>query len=136
MASSWLTLGLILVGLTALMAIAYVWLNPAAVSLTPWEARALLYVNDIDYVVDVRSRQEYESGHYRKAIHIPLSRLNKDLPHRIPDRSARILFYCHSGHRAAMAAHAADRLGYTSTMYLAHGDWKELEQEHIPIINV
>lgn len=136
MASSWLTLGLILVGLTAVLAIAYAWLNPTARPLTPWEARAALYINDIDHVVDVRSRQEYETGHYHKSIHIPLSQLTRELPKRIPDRSASILFYCKSGRRAAEAARAADRLGYTATYYLAHGDWQELAQEHIPILNV
>lgn len=136
MASSWLTLGLILVGLTALMAVAYIWLNPTARPLTPWEARALLHRREFDYVIDVRSNQEYESGHYRHAIHIPLSRFEKELPHRIPDRSARILIYCLRGRRSKQAAHIADRLGYTAVYYLAHGDWQELEQPYIPTLNV
>ena len=136
MASSWLTLGLILVGLTALMGIAYAWLNPAERALTPWEARALLHRNEFDYVIDVRSNQEYETGHYRKALHIPLSRFEKELPRRIPDRRASILIYCLRGRRSKEAAHIADRLGYTNVYYLAHGDWQELEKEHIPILNV
>jgi rhodanese-related sulfurtransferase len=52
------------------------------------------------------------------AIHIPLKQVGELLPQRIPDKSARILFYCNTSTRSRMAAETAQAIGYTNVRYL------------------
>ena len=84
----------------------------------PEEAKALLEKGKFDHVVDVRTDGEWALGHLPLAIHIPLKQVKDLLPQRIPDRQARILFYCNSSTRARMAAETAQKVGYTNVRYL------------------
>jgi phage shock protein E len=133
--SPWLMAGLFLVGLTAILAIWFIWTNPKIRALSDYEARAELRSGAIDTVIDVRTQDEWTTGHYPHAIHIPLSDLVKQLPHHISDRSKSILFICKTGRRAAMAAATAQDLGYTHIQYLNDSDYKGLEPKH-NILNV
>lgn len=129
-ASPWLLSGVILVGITALLAAVYLFFNQPPRALPPASARAALHDRDIDHVVDVRTDAEWDAGHYHSAIHIPIQDIPRRLPHDLPDRDSRILFYCRTGHRAAMAARIAADLGYGHTYYLAGSDYTELEPRH------
>jgi len=84
----------------------------------PGEAKAQLEKGKFDHVVDVRTDGEWDLGHLPLAIHIPLKQVGDLLPQRIPDKSARILFYCNSSTRARMAAETAQAAGYTHVRYL------------------
>jgi len=84
----------------------------------PGEAKALLQKGAFDHVVDVRTDAEWDLGHLPLAIHIPLKQVGELLPQRIPDKSARILFYCNTSTRARMAAETAQAAGYTNVRYL------------------
>jgi rhodanese-related sulfurtransferase len=87
-------------------------------ALYPEEARELLRKGYFDAVVDVRTKAERATGHYPLDIHVPVQRLTEDLPKRIPDTSARILFYCNTSTRARVAAEKAEGLGYKNVRYL------------------
>jgi phage shock protein E len=66
-----------------------------------------------DAVIDVRTSQEYASGHIQGAINIPLAQLGsgiKDIPGLHKD--SRILLYCVSGRRSAQAAALLKTQGY------------------------
>ena len=53
-------------------------------------------------VIDVRTPEEYEGGHYHGAVNIPLN----ELPHRLDELEEMkkpIVAYCRSGARSSMA---------------------------------
>lgn len=72
------------------------------------------------YIVDVREKDEYESGHLEKAINIPLSILETiDL-----DKDAKIIVYCQSGRRSSNAKSILEDLGYTDVVDMGGiNDW-------------
>ncbi len=62
------------------------------------------------YIVDVREVEEYESGHIKNSINIPLGSLTTiDL-----DKSAKIIVYCRSGNRSKTAKEMLENFGYTN----------------------
>jgi rhodanese-related sulfurtransferase len=126
-ASPWLLSGVILVGITAVLAAIYLFLNQPPRALPPAAARIALRDHAVDTVVDVRTDAEWAAGHYPNAVHIPIQELTRKLSHQVPDRETRILFYCRTGHRAALAARIAADLGYGHTFYLAGGDYTDLD---------
>ena len=62
-------------------------------------------------LVDVRSPEEYKSGHVPGAISLPLDKLDS-AARLLPDKGLKLYLYCHSGARSAMAVGALKRLGY------------------------
>lgn len=98
---------------------AFLWYNlHSPLAMYPDEAKAKLAKGDFDAVVDVRTDAEWELGHLPLAIHIPTGQLKEQLPSRIPDKSARILFYCNTSTRSRMAAETAQSIGYPNVRYL------------------
>lgn len=87
-------------------------------AMRPEEAKQLLKDGKFDHVVDVRTDMEWNRGHFPLAIHIPTDKLKESLPQRIPDKSAKILFYCNTSTRARIAAETAQAMGYTNVRYL------------------
>ena len=87
-------------------------------AMRPEEAKQLLKDGKFDHVVDVRTDMEWNRGHFPLAIHIPTDKLKTDLVQRIPNKSAKILFYCNTSTRARIAAEAAQAMGYTNVRYL------------------
>ena len=97
----------------------FLWYNlHSPLAMYPGEAKAKLAKGEFDAVVDVRTDAEWELGHFPLAIHIPVAELKEQLPSRIPDKSARILFYCNTTTRSRMAAEAAQQAGYPNVRYL------------------
>lgn len=84
----------------------------------PDEAKALLKTDYFDYIIDVRTTDEWNTGHYPNAIHIGMERLIFDLPKTVPNLLNKILFYCAKGRRAKGASAIAKTLGYNNTRYL------------------
>ena len=54
-------------------------------------------------VIDVRSPEEFRSGHVPNAVNIPLGELRESLPRRVKDKSQVRLLHCLSGTRSGMA---------------------------------
>ncbi len=115
-----------LIIITAVLAIAYRFAFPPAIAMTPAEARSAIKHHDIAAIVDVRTSEEWATGHARNAIHIPINQIAAALPHNIQSRGAPILFYCRTGRRAADAAQIAQELGYRHVYYLRDGDYTDL----------
>lgn len=70
-----------------------------------------------DLVVDVRSKLEFLFGHLPDAVCIPVTRIPDDLQKR-PDvkTDSRILVYCASGARSAMAANELRAAGFKNVV--------------------
>jgi sulfur-carrier protein adenylyltransferase/sulfurtransferase len=73
-------------------------------------------------LVDVREQAEFDERHIEGAIHVPRSYLESRFEQFVPDRSRRIILYCASGIRSALAAKTlAEDLGYEDVSSMAGG---------------
>lgn len=71
--------------------------------------------NDPDIIIlDVRTEEEYNSGHIENALLIPDSDIESQAPTALTDKEATILVYCRSGRRSALASKKLSDLGYTN----------------------
>ena len=61
-------------------------------------------------VVDVRTREEYDSGHIENAVLVPNESIGSEMPETLPDKEATLLIYC----RSKDAAQKLLALGYQS----------------------
>ncbi len=74
-------------------------------------------------LVDVRTAEEFASGHIPTAVNIPYDTILDKPPTR--DKAALIIVYCRSGSRSAMAYRALIGAGYTNVVnFGAIGKWK------------
>lgn len=62
--------------------------------------------------IDVRSPEEYASGHLEGAINIPYRQIATSIAQVAPDKTRRIRLYCAIGVRAQMAKYALEAQGY------------------------
>jgi sulfur-carrier protein adenylyltransferase/sulfurtransferase len=79
-------------------------------------------------VIDVRESEEWDRGHIPGAKHVPRGYLESRIEGAQPDRDARIVLYCASGQRSALAAHTlGSLLGYTNVTSMTGGItlWKD-----------
>lgn len=77
------------------------------------EAKEMMTKDDGHIIVDVRTQEEYATGHIPGAICIPNETIESTPPEELPDRSQVILVYCRSGRRSKEAAQKLANLGYT-----------------------
>jgi phage shock protein E len=69
-------------------------------------------------VVDVRSADEFQTGHLPGAINIPLGELRENLPYRVQDKNQALLVHCLSGGRSGIAKHQLKSIGYANVFNL------------------
>jgi rhodanese-related sulfurtransferase len=65
--------------------------------------------------LDVRTPEEFQSGHYAGALNIPVDQLESRL-NELPDKSIPIVAYCASGARSGHAAQILKAAGYTEVI--------------------
>ena len=65
-------------------------------------------------IVDVRTQEEFDSGHIPNAICIPNENIGTEQPEELPDLDQVILIYCRSGNRSKQAAQKLADMGYTN----------------------
>lgn len=65
-------------------------------------------------IVDVRTADEFATGHLPDAINIPFDEI-ANIGNYLSDTSTPILLYCRSGRRAELAENTLYTLGYEST---------------------
>ena len=63
-------------------------------------------------LLDVRSPEEFASGHLRGAVNIPHDRIAEEIAAAVPDKSAQVILYCRSGRRAGTALDTMKSMGY------------------------
>ena len=69
-------------------------------------------------VIDVRSPEEFRSGHVPNAVNIPLGELRESLPRRVKDKSQVLLLHCLSGGRSGIAQQQIKGMGYQNVFNL------------------
>ncbi|HEX3021463.1 MAG TPA: rhodanese-like domain-containing protein [Lachnospiraceae bacterium] len=104
----------------AFVSIIYVFVNLVRKADTPTyhtisanQAKEMIDQNPAVTVLDVRTEEEYVSGHIENAILLPYDAVPQLAEHTLPDKSATILIYCRSGRRSKVAANSLAELGYT-----------------------
>lgn len=65
-----------------------------------------------DFVIDVRSKEEWDTGHAQQASHIPYEEIADRIDELVDDKNAKIVLYCASGARASVAKKALEALGF------------------------
>ena len=107
-------LGLLLASLVSAGAFA------AEPALVPISQEALLERqqkgDDATYVLDVRSPEEYASGHVPGAVNIPYDQIASRMAEVPKDKD--VVLYCKSGRRAGIAAETLAGQGYTRLQHL------------------
>ena len=63
-------------------------------------------------LLDVRSPEEYASGHLEGARNILYDRIEAEIAAAVPDKTAQVVLYCRSGRRADTALKAMRAMGY------------------------
>lgn len=105
----------IILALGTAAAFAYTFMGENLISSS--EAKKLIKSGKIKKVIDVRTTPEYKLGHYKGALHLPLSKINEKTTSELPKRG--LLVYCNTGQRARIAAERLIDLGFEDVYYIA-----------------
>ncbi|MBH1939389.1 rhodanese-like domain-containing protein [Mobilitalea sibirica] len=82
--------------------------------ITAEQAKEMMDQQEDIIILDVRTTQEFNSGHIEGAVLIPDYELAEVAEEQLKDKDAIILIYCRSGNRSAQAANTLQELGYTN----------------------
>ncbi|GAA0107157.1 MULTISPECIES: rhodanese-like domain-containing protein [Clostridium] len=77
------------------------------------EAKKEMEKNEV-IILDVRSEEEYNSGHIENSILIPIDKLEEEAENILNDKNKKILVYCRSGNRSKKASNILLEKGYTN----------------------
>ena len=81
------------------------------------EDAAAMMEEEADYIIlDVRTKEEYASGHIPNAINIPNEVIGSEEIPELPDKDQLILVYCRSGNRSKQASKKLANLGCTNVV--------------------
>ena len=76
-------------------------------------------------IVDVRNRDEFDTGHVEHAILLPADEIAAQAATVLPDKNQAILLYCRSGARSSRAAAMLIEMGYTRVYDMgAFSNWQ------------
>ncbi len=64
-------------------------------------------------IIDVRSDDEWETGHLETAVHIPHTEIAQRIGEVTDDKDAKIILHCAVGGRAGKAKEALEAIGFT-----------------------
>ena len=85
------------------------------------EMQEILQNNENAILLDVRSPQEFEEGHFPGAINIPNYELYYKAPRKIKDKETIIIAYCTLGLRSKKSAKILKKMGYKNIYHLDGG---------------
>ena len=83
--------------------------------------------NQSEVWIDVRSKEEFDSGHLQNALHIPHEEIGGKIAQLVPNKSAKINLYCRSGRRAEIAKKTLADLGYQNVVN--QGGYEDLRKK-------
>ena len=84
--------------------------------ITADEAAQLMQEETGFVLLDVRTQEEYASGHIPGAICIPNETIGSEEIPELPDKDQLILVYCRSGNRSKQASHKLAEQGHTTVV--------------------
>ena len=87
---------------------------------TPNDVLQMRSRGDDVVLLDVREPNEWNLGHLPDAIHIPRGILESSIEPRVA-RDKRVVIYCASGNRSALAAETLQQMGYADVASMSGG---------------
>ncbi len=72
-------------------------------------------------ILDVRTAPEYEQGHIRNTVHLPIGALNGNIGSLPFDKSRPVYAICKSAHRSILAVRLLQMAGYEQALQLQGG---------------
>jgi phage shock protein E len=100
--------------------------SPAEPAPAAQASRAALWP-ETALVVDVRTPEEYASGHLAEAINVPHDQVADRLGEFGADKTRPIVVYCRSGRRSGIAREALSNAGFTNVINA--GGYEELREK-------
>jgi rhodanese-related sulfurtransferase len=82
--------------------------------------------------VDVREPNETQMGNIPGAVLVPRGLLEFRFPGTVEDKDAKIVVYCKSGGRSALATYALLHMGYRNVVSM-DGGWSAWEEASFPV---
>jgi phage shock protein E len=76
-------------------------------------------------LIDVRTKDEFKSGHLEKAINIPYTEIEGKINSITKDTNQHIVLYCRSGRRSGIAQKTLLKMGYKNAVN--GGSYKSLQ---------
>ena len=98
--------------------------DPGRTPVSAVELADRIHAGSPPLILDVRSRDEFGSGHIPGAINIPHDELDARMAELTVDKSGEIVVHCKSGRRAQLAETILREHGYTNVRDL-DGHWQE-----------
>jgi rhodanese-related sulfurtransferase len=95
--------------------------------------QAVRLMNDGALVIDVRGKDQYESGHIGEARHVPTAELAQQADALKKWRDKPVIAYCDTGTSAAAAAKILTQLGFTQVFNLA-GGLEQWRRDNLPLV--
>ena len=102
--------------LAALLAACGASSKPSYRQITADEAARMMQEETDIVLLDVRTQEEYASGHIPGAICIPNETIGSEEIPELPDKDQLILVYCRSGNRSKQASQKLAEQGYTNVV--------------------
>ena len=111
---------LVIIAFVAFVYFSYQYAVDSKYRVSSEKAKELIKDKKIDLVLDVRTDSERNTlGYYPGSKHIQSADLEKRMVSEHPNKDARILAYCNTGHRARLATYKLHKLGYKNAMYIS-----------------
>lgn len=83
--------------------------------ITAAQAKAFIDGGNV-IILDVRTQEEFDQGHIKDALLLPDYEIGDKAATMLPDKDAKILIYCRTGRRSALAAKELIVMGYTDVL--------------------
>ncbi|MBO3446021.1 rhodanese-like domain-containing protein [Clostridium sp. CCUG 7971] len=73
------------------------------------------------FLLDIRTKEEYEEGNINTSVNIPLQNLLYDIDDIEEYKDKKVVVYCRSGHRSITACNILSMSGFTDLYNLEKG---------------
>ena len=83
----------------------------------PSQAKRLIESGEITQILDIRTKVEYDLGHYPNSIHLPVNKISPETVKKL-SKTAGTLVYCNTGQRARYAVNKLIKLGFNDVVYI------------------
>ncbi len=95
--------------------------------ISPTDVKAMIDDKQSVVILDVRDREEFETGYIPGAINISRGTLEFKAPVMLPDKGAIVVVYCGIDLRSPLATKTLNDLGYKNALNMTGGlqVWKE-----------
>jgi phage shock protein E len=122
-----------LLALAALMPAAIVLAEAPTATIAPDTLAQRILQHDTNMVIlDVRTPEEFATGHVSGAINIPHDQLTTRLKEIIGAKDKDVVVYCRSGRRSALAQDTLAAQGFKRVLHL-EGDMLKWQEEKRPL---